>query len=97
MKDSPSQDNPTDDISILENKIQRLTDLIKKEPSVAEHYYQRGVFYGQLNYPLAAIQDFGQVIVLDSNNAEAHYNRGIAHVHLKEHLAAIHDFSKAID
>ena len=30
MKDSPSQDNPTDDISILENEIQRLTDLIKK-------------------------------------------------------------------
>ena len=38
MKASDNQDGPSDDISILENKIQRLTDLIRKEPSVSEHY-----------------------------------------------------------
>ena len=96
MQNAQPNDNSILEIDSLQQSARELTAIIGENPTDADAYYQRGVVYGQLVEPLAAIRDFDQVVRLDPNNAEAYYNRGLAYVHLKEQMPAVEDFTHAI-
>ena len=96
MQNAQANDNSISEIDSLQRSVSELTAVIEDNPSDSEAFYQRGVVYGQLVEPVAAIRDFDQVVRLDPTNAEAHYNRGLAYVHLKEQMPAVEDFTQAI-
>ena len=96
MQNAQANDNSISEIDSLHRSVSELTAIIEDNPSDSEVYYQRGVVYGQLVEPVAAIRDFDQVVRLDPINAEAYYNRGLAYVHLKEQMPAVEDFTQAI-
>ena len=96
MQNAQPNDSSFSEIDSLQRAARELTAIIEVNPADADAYYQRGVVYGQLVEPLAAIRDFDQVVRLDPNNAEAYYNRGLAYVHLKEQMPAVEDFTHAI-
>ena len=96
MQNPLPNDSGFTEISNLQKTVKELSAAIEKTPGDAAAYYQRGVIYGQLVEPLAAIRDFDKVVRLDPTNAEAYYNRGLAYIHLKEQMPAVEDFSHAI-
>ena len=96
MERPDQQGSASDGIARLQQALEELTAAIETNPSDAEAYYRRGVAYGQLVEPLAAIRDFNQVIRFDPGNSEAYYNRGLSYIHLREHLAAVEDFTETI-
>ena len=96
MQNAQPNDSSFSEIDSLQRAARELTVIIGENPTDADAYYQRGVVYGQLVEPLAAIRDFDQVVRLDPDNAEAYYNRGLAYVHLKEQMPAVEDFTHAI-
>ena len=76
MQNAQPNDSSFSEIDSLQRAARELTAIIEVNPTDANAYYQRGVVYGQLVEPLAAIRDFDQVVRLDPTNAEAYYNRG---------------------
>lgn len=79
-----------------QNALQDYSTAILIEPS-ADTYYNRGVFFMDINLHNEANKDFKKSIRLNKNNSYAYFYRGASNLLLGEFLDAIKDFSKAIE
>ena len=52
-----------DVLNLLQAKVERLTKLLVDKPGNHELYKERGLLYGQLADPVAAINDFSMLFV----------------------------------
>ncbi|NEP18674.1 MAG: tetratricopeptide repeat protein [Leptolyngbya sp. SIO4C1] len=64
--------------------------------SVVEIYRDRGASALMLKRYQAAVNDFTQVIALDSDNTQTYFNRACCYHHLQEYLLALQDFSRVL-
>ena len=62
------------------------TQVIDKDPSLAEAYYQRGNAHDDLGEPDLALTDYGHAIVAKQDYLQAYYNRGVALSHRVQRL-----------
>ncbi|WP_299552588.1 tetratricopeptide repeat protein [Seonamhaeicola sp.] len=62
----------------------------------ANTYYNRGVFYMDINYYAKANRDLTKSIRINSNNTFAHFYRGASFMLLGKYQNAIEDFSNAL-
>lgn len=82
----------------LENHALALNDYslaILVEPS-ADTYYNRGVFYMDINYYEKANSDFSASLKLNENNSYAYFYRGASSLFLGKYLDAITDFDSVL-
>jgi S1-C subfamily serine protease/Flp pilus assembly protein TadD len=79
-----------------ENAIDEFSSAIKKDPTFASAYYNRGLVYGKLKLPNQAIADYSSSIQLDPSDEAAYFNRGRQYAGLNDYTRAIADFSSSI-
>ena len=82
---------------VWKNDLTLWNDVIRQYNTVAEAYYNRGVFFMNERRNGEAINDFNRAIELKPGSASAHNNRGIVYVNKKRLDEAIADFNKAIE
>jgi tetratricopeptide (TPR) repeat protein len=102
---SPSKYNPTNhEIKDFQSKtnsqtflnIEQVNQAIKKSPTNAINYYNRGIIYAsELKHNLA-INDYSKAIELDPNFSSAYLNRSAEYIFLNDFNNALSDCSKAI-
>lgn len=63
----------------------------------AEHYYKRGLAYGQFEQWNNALKDFTKAVELDTTLAGAHLERGRMLARRSHHAEAIQSFTRAIE
>lgn len=77
--------------------IKYYTNAIELEPSNAEYYNSRSLYYYLLREYEMAIEDYTKAILLEPSNAEYYNNRGDCYYYgLNEYEKAIEDYTKAI-
>src|SRR5690606_5484554 len=62
----------------------------------AEAYYNRGVFYSDINYYQKANDDLSSSLKLNSNNSFGYFYRGTSFLFLGKYMEAISDFKTAL-
>lgn len=72
-------------------------DVIRQYDSVAEAYYNRGVFFMNQKRNEEALRDFDKAIELKPASASTYNNRGIVYANEKRFDEAIADFNKAVE
>ncbi|GAA3609604.1 hypothetical protein Q4Q39_17040 [Flavivirga amylovorans] len=82
-------------IKEYKNALKDYSLAILAEPS-AHNFYNRGVFYMEINYYQKANADFTTSLRFNKNNAFAYFYRGASHLLLGKHNSAISDFSMAL-
>ncbi len=80
-----------------EDIVKAYTEIIERNPDLAEAYYNRGLARFNSGLYLEAIHDFDQAILLDSAAANAWYNRGLSKEQLDDFTGALEDFDHATD
>lgn len=78
-----------------EKAIIRYDDALRRNPDLADVYYNRGNAKEHLGDTKGAIEDYDMAIRLNPEHAYAYNNRGIAKEALGQHEAAEVDFAKA--
>ena len=73
------------------------TDVIDKNPTVQNAYYNRGNIFMNEKKNQRAIADFGNAIELNPKFTDAYYNRGIVLMNENKIDQALADFSRAIE
>ncbi|WP_321517770.1 tetratricopeptide repeat protein [uncultured Bacteroides sp.] len=81
----------------LEEKIERLSKIIEKNPEDADAYFDRGNIYLTLERYDKVITNYNKVIELEPNLAPAYNNRGNVFYYQKLYDKAILDYTKAIE
>jgi len=84
-------------VKVWENNLVLYGDLIKKNPSEAVAYNNRGDALGNLDKDKAALKDFDKAIELKPEYYDAFNNRGIIKNRLGKHEEAIADCNKALE
>ena len=64
--------------------------------NIVEACYQRGQNHCQQGEYSTAIDDFTQVLLLETNSPDANYNRGLAYSKLGQYQAAIEDYNQSL-
>ena len=76
--------------------IKMFTDLIKRNDTISNFYYGRGIAYLYTKQYNTAMTDFEKTIELSANFADAYYGLAIANIMLDSHIAAKTILNKAI-
>ena len=77
--------------------IAQVTNTEKENTNDVKTYLERGYKRIEKDDYKGAIEDFNQVLKIDSNNAYAYVGRGIASFVLKQYQVAKTDFDKAVE
>jgi tetratricopeptide (TPR) repeat protein len=72
------------------------TETIRREPDLADTYYNRGLAYAKKGQFDSAIADYTDAIRRNPDLAEAYNSRGIAHARQEQYDSAIADYTDAI-
>ncbi len=91
-------------LSFLSNKRCRVwkdgitlwSDAIKKYPSMARLYNNRGIYYAQIHQYNNALSDFNRALSLDTNFTAVYNNRGSLYASVGEFDKAIADFTRVL-
>lgn len=78
----------------LDKALEGYTTAIVLEPSI-DSYYNRALFFMEINYFKEAKRDFSIVLRADRNNAYSYFYRGAINLFLGKFEDAISDFTKA--
>ena len=97
QREASETEDPKEKLDLHKNAIKHYTEAIKLKSDYEIAYYNRGIAYGNIDDPDAAIADFSKSIDLDPKDASAYNNRGNAYRNTSDFEAAIADFNKAID
>src|SRR5262249_44379208 len=81
----------------LQHAISDYDEAIKRQPGVAQYYYDRGRINGLLSRHEESITDLSRAIQLNPRNPQFYYARGINWANAGKCDQAITDYSKAIE
>jgi tetratricopeptide (TPR) repeat protein len=80
----------------IEKAIEYFNKTIRKTPSFAYAYNNRGTAYAKINSYQKALDDFNQAIKLKPHYQSAYNNRGMVHYHIGLYQKAVEDLNNAI-
>lgn len=76
----------------LNERIEKISALIEKQPKVANLYDLRGQLHFKVGNIDESVQDFDQAVKLDPSRAASHWQRGIAYYYAGKFEAGIQQF-----
>ena len=77
-------------------EIESFNQAISSDPGNADLYFNRGLFYYDLERYEQSIADFDQVLALRPQDADTYFCRGLPYFDLKQYELAIADFDQSI-
>lgn len=80
-----------------DSAISEMSTVIKRDPSFAPAYYNRGNAYMLKGDSANAIADYTKVVKYNPKDALAYANRAVAHQHKGDFEASIVDYKKSLD
>ncbi len=85
------------DLEDVGSAINFLTKAIKAYPAYLDAYILRAECFGMQKNFIEALNDYTNILKIDSLSANFFYNRAVCEVQLGDHLSAIEDFTMAIN
>ena len=78
----------------LEEAVDRYTEALRLDPTLAQAYSNRGTTYLSLGQPEKAVEDLDQAISISPTLAVAYSSRGLAHTNLSNFSQAVNDLNE---
>ncbi len=83
--------------AVSEDIIKAYSEVIERNPDLAESYYNRGLAYYNRGDYENALDDYNRAIEIDSASAKTWYNRGLVREEAEDLNGALSDFDHATD